>query len=355
MAGLSIDAEPSQQPQQPQQQPGIQVADSGNGFDPRLIDALSDPWIPDGQKAVLEELFKQQLKKNEPVDYGFTTQGTDIYRTDPRHGTVELVRDNPDAPEKPTPDMQNFQFDKANGYEGSFHQWLEDKRRKDPLVQVNTGDTPDAGEKKQREAAGAKEGERWDAMEASGSVAGTQKQQLLVLDDLIKIAPQGPITGRLAEMFPGFTSAGAAFNSITKSIAPTLRTPGSGSTSDIEYEGMLNSLARLSNNPDANQLINDMMKAKADINIERADVVTAWRNEELTSKQARSKLSELNKRSIMTPKMRKMLDDVGGAEANDPVGTEYDSIDAIPEGQYFEGPDGKTYQKKNGKQVLVPQ
>jgi hypothetical protein len=80
-AGLSIDQEPGlldqpPQPQdiaprqlqpQPQPQPGVQQV-AANGFDPRLIDALSDPWIPEGQKAVLEELFKQQLKKMEPQD-----------------------------------------------------------------------------------------------------------------------------------------------------------------------------------------------------------------------------------------------------------------------------------------------
>jgi hypothetical protein len=49
-------------------QPGVQVADSGNGFDPRMIEALNDPWAPEGTKAVLEELLKQQLKARAPRD-----------------------------------------------------------------------------------------------------------------------------------------------------------------------------------------------------------------------------------------------------------------------------------------------
>jgi hypothetical protein len=123
-------------------------------------------------------------------------------------------------------------------------------------------------------------------------------------------------------MFPGFTSAGAAFNSVTKRIAPTLRTPGSGSTSDIEYEGMLNSLPRLSNNPDANALINEMMKAKADINIERADIITAKANGDIDSKTARKQLREINKRSIMSPKLRSMLDNLGDEEDTDSLSDE---------------------------------
>jgi hypothetical protein len=71
MAGLSIDAEPGNQQAQPQS-PGIQMA--GGGFDPRLIDALDDPWVPEGTKAVLEELFKQRFKAASPGndEFGIT-------------------------------------------------------------------------------------------------------------------------------------------------------------------------------------------------------------------------------------------------------------------------------------------
>jgi spore germination cell wall hydrolase CwlJ-like protein len=80
-------------------QPGIQqVADSG-GIDPqRIIDALSDPWLPDGQKAVLQAVLEQRMQEMAPVEYGITQQGGDFYRTNPRTGQVEKTLDNPPEP-----------------------------------------------------------------------------------------------------------------------------------------------------------------------------------------------------------------------------------------------------------------
>jgi hypothetical protein len=289
-------------------------------------------------------LFKQQLKKNEPVDYGITESGGDFYRTDPRHGTVELIRDNPDAPEKPTPDMQNFQFDKANGYEGSFHDWMREKsakppggdiqnyeyarangfkgsfedwtKLKDPMVQVNTGDVG-GDDKELSKAFDKKEGESWVAIQEAGAVSGAMNQDFEVLDRLATIAPQSPLTGPFLQAFPGLSTTGAAFQSIVKRVAPSLRTAGSGATSDIEYEGFLQSMPSLSNYPEANQLISEVMKAKQALNIDRADVVTAWRNKEISSKDARSKLAELNRRSILSPKMKSLLDAQGAKDPSE--------------------------------------
>jgi hypothetical protein len=62
-AGLSITGSDEPQPEPRPQQ----VAASG-GFDPRLIDALNDPWAPEGTKAILGALLEQQLKAREPRD-----------------------------------------------------------------------------------------------------------------------------------------------------------------------------------------------------------------------------------------------------------------------------------------------
>jgi hypothetical protein len=123
----------------------------------------------------------------------------------------------------------------------------------------------------------------------------------------MKVAPQGPLVGRLAQMFPGFSTAGDAFQSVTKRLAPTLRTPGSGSTSDIEYDGMLQSVPRLQNSPGGNQIISQMMRAKSQINIERGEIVAAYQNNQIDDQTARARIRELNRRSIMTPEMKQIL------------------------------------------------
>lgn len=144
-----------------------------------------------------------------------------------------------------------------------------------------------------------------------------------MLDEIITMAPQGPITGRLANAFTGFNSAADAFNSIVKRVAPTLRAEGSGSTSDIEYNGMLKSLPQLASRPEANAAISAMMKAKAAINIERSEIVRAYQSEEITVKGARKKLQELDERSIMTPELRTILSGLAPAQGGDDPDAEF--------------------------------
>lgn len=180
----------------------------------------------------------------------------------------------------------------------------------------------------QRKKLSEKEGERWSSLQESGTVAAGLAQDFQVLDELLTVAPQGPIQGRLAEAFQGFSSAGDAFQSVVGRVAPSLRTPGSGATSDIEYEGMLKSLPRLSNTPDGNRVIADTMKAKAALNIERAEIVTAFQNEEISAAEARRALSEINNRSILTPELKRSLGVVTGGNGGGVSGV----VDELPPG-----------------------
>jgi hypothetical protein len=181
-----------------------------------------------------------------------------------------------------------------------------------PITNVTntiTGDSP--SDAKLRTKLSEKEGERWSALKEQGVISAGLGQDFQVIDELLTVAPQGPIAGNLAAAFPGFSSAGDAFQSIVVRVAPSLRTPGSGATSDIEYEGMLKSLPRLGNTPDGNKVIAEIMKAKAALNVERSQIVTAYENEEITAKQARAALAEIDKRSIMSPELRKSLGVIG--------------------------------------------
>lgn len=168
----------------------------------------------------------------------------------------------------------------------------------------NNGDGVDGALNK---ALSEAEGKSWAAYKDAGAVAGSNAQDFAILDELLKVAPQGPITGRLADTFRGFSSAGDAVKSIVKRIAPTLRVPGSGATSDIEYQGMLDSLPSLISAPEANSMILSVMAAKQQINLKRAEVVTAYQNGDLGIADARSALNELDRTSILTPAMREAL------------------------------------------------
>jgi hypothetical protein len=169
-----------------------------------------------------------------------------------------------------------------------------------------------------------------------GPIASGAMQDLTLLGEVLKFAPQDPISGRFAEYFPGVSSAGAAAQSIIKRVAPTLRAEGSGSTSDIEYAGMLNSLPSLQNYPEANTAILNMMKAKAAIDIERSQIVRDFANSPQTTEDAkamRQRLSEIDSRSIMTPDLRRTIDALGGAGGGGgggPVTIDGTTIERLP-------------------------
>jgi len=164
-------------------------------------------------------------------------------------------------------------------------------------------------------ALGEGEGKTWSGYLESGTTSSGMVQDLDLLDQIITMAPQGPVQGRLASMFPGVNSAADAFTSIVKRVAPTLKTAGSGSTSDIEYDGMLKSLPQLSSRPEANFAISKMMRAKAEINMARAAIVRDVQNGQISATDGRRKMSELDKQSIMTPELKAILANLAPAKA----------------------------------------
>lgn len=266
----------------------------------KYLDVMSNDIATPQQSAVAAALYQQEQQNSDPL----------------RQLQIEKLRTEIDAANQPQPvepprvetryNPESGREEKVtwNGSTGAWEPFGGQKAPADPLVQVNTGEGSDAALDK---ALSGKEGELWATYKQAGATAGANNGDFGVLNELIQLAPQGPITGRLAEAFKGFSSAGSAFQSIVKRIAPTLRAPGSGATSDIEYQGMLDSLPALANLPEANRMILSIMQAKADLNMKRSAVVTAYQNGELDIGEARKAMDELDRASIVTPEMRLAL------------------------------------------------
>ena len=214
----------------------------------------------------------------------------------------------PKAPDLPT-SVQEFQYAQQNP---AYAEW-DTNRKRAAATNVTTNVAGESGaDGKLRGKLSEAEGERWSVIQKTGSIAASRAQDFGVMSELLKIAPQGPITGRLAEMFPGFSSAGDAVNAIVYRLAPTLRVEGSGATSDLEYNGMLASIPSLSKNPLGNQIILETMQAKAQIDMERAAVVTAYQNEEITAADARNRMAELDRKSILSPRAKALVNTSAG-------------------------------------------
>lgn len=218
---------------------------------------------------------------------------------------------DPVAYNEPPTSVQEFQYAKSQGYTGDYNAWITEGKKAGATSIVMPNGEPSDG--KLRAELSKNEGSTWSDYQKGADVSGGLVQDLQALDELSKVAPQGPISGRLAQAFPGFSSAGAAYQSIVSRVAPTLRAPGSGSTSDVEYNGFLNSLPKLQNLPEGNAVISAILQRKSQINIERGDIVNAYANGEISAVEARKQLGELNRKSILDPQIKALIAATGGS------------------------------------------
>jgi len=229
-------------------------------------------------------------------------------------GALKMAMQTAEPPDQ-TAAMKEYQFAVSQGYQGTFQQYEQEKAAASRAqTNVTVGGETGTLSKKLDEAEAATLGTYLTTGAQSASAIG----DLQMLDEVLTMAPQGPIVGRFADAFQGVSSAADAAKSIIKRVAPSLRAEGSGSTSDIEYNGMLQSLPSLINNPEANRAISAMMKTKAQINVERAQIVRTFQNSDRSPEATavmRAALGELDSRSIMTPELRAMLGGLSGAPA----------------------------------------
>ena len=306
----------------------------------QLLQAAADPRLSEQARGVVNLLIqremarqeaagKQQMQANDPLrrlQIEKTQAEVDQLRNPRLSESDRLAREKFEQ-EKATADrtntIKNYEYyaerEREAGREPLNVLDWENAQRKASASSTNVTVGGEPGDGNLRKKLDEKTGELWSTYQEQGATSASNAQDFEILYELMKTAPQGPVTGRLAELFPGVSSSGDAFQSIVKRIAPTLRAPGSGATSDIEYDGMLKSLPALRNNPEANAMINQIMKSKAALNIERAGVVTEYGRGAITAGEARAKMDELDKRSIMTPDMKQALDGLsGGADDRNP-------------------------------------
>lgn len=154
--------------------------------------------------------------------------------------------------------------------------------------------------------------------------AGANNLTINALKQLYQVAPSGPIQGRLAELFPEANDISAAVQSLRTQLAPQLRVEGSGSTSDIEYAGMLNSLGSLKNSPEANAALLDLMLVKNEILQKKSEIAirVGMPEEEggLTIQQAERAMLDIDRQmwseNAMVTSIKQLIENAGGFTAS---------------------------------------
>ena len=168
-------------------------------------------------------------------------------------------------------------------------------------------DASQKGDVKWAEAASGSVAKRFEGLVDQGDVAAGLRPELQSLSMLLEQAPTGPLQGRLATAFPGFSTAGDAYNAIINRIAPKLRVVGSGSSSDRDIDLLLSSMGSLRNDAAANRLIHRAFMDKIDLDQRRADIANQAFSGQITRQEANQQLTELNKQSIISPELKAMI------------------------------------------------
>jgi hypothetical protein len=205
-----------------------------------------------------------------------------------------------------TAGIKEYQQAVSQGFKGTFLEYKTALQEAGATKVIPPGQVN--AEDELRKKLMQKKGEGFSKMLDAGSASASSLTDLNILQQLAPLAPSGPLTGRFSEAFPEFNDVASLRQSIVKRVAPTLRVEGSGATSDLEFNAMLNSLGSLRNTPEANQAIIAVMQEKAKYNMDRAAVIRAYETNKINLEQANNQLAELDGQSRIPAQVQLILD-----------------------------------------------
>lgn len=159
-----------------------------------------------------------------------------------------------------------------------------------------------------------KQGQAFSKFLDAGSQSAQIMPDLQVLKALVDVQPTGIIPFAVTRLFPGFDNAAAIRQSVIQRIAPLMRVEGSGSTSDMEFNAMLNAYGSLMNTPEANRAIIEIIEMKHEYNLARANIVRQYQadrqNPETSAgalQKANDALNALDNQSGIKPAVQAVL------------------------------------------------
>jgi hypothetical protein len=187
---------------------------------------------------------------------------------------------------------------KAERQPKSFGDW--DLARKSAAAQtVNIN--PNAELEFKKKASGV-QAERFGDIVKKGETAREMIGDLSSLADLAKQFETG-VPAQLTQMLGPYAEALGikidnlgpiqAYQSIVDRLAPRMRVPGSGATSDFDARQFLRSMPQLGNMPEGNQVIRDTLQAIQESHIAASEIASRALAEEITPQQAEKELRAL--------------------------------------------------------------
>jgi len=310
--------EPTAQPQPVQRVAQAMPQQGGGGPDPRLIQALSDPYMSDGQRQVLGALLKQQMSANQPMSpleqvqmrkLQIETELLQNPRMDPADAArLEFDREKLDREEQKLTNVPagTTVFDPKTRQPvytaptkpdtlspEALSQQMELRAAGKAETNINVGEgnkfyeTLDAGNAK-----------IFSGLSEAGVTGQSKLAQIDRLEGLLNSAPQGAAAvlkqaaGEYGINTEGLSDIQAA-QALINELVPQQRQPGSGPMSDADLALFKQSLPRLVNQPGGNKQILDTMRGITQYQIEMGQIADAVADRAMTPAQAREAIRSL--------------------------------------------------------------
>lgn len=208
------------------------------------------------------------------------------------------------APQQPTTGMQDYNFyadsERQAGRQPLGPLEYEQAIRKAGANQttVNTGSNTSEFTKKSDEAAATRLGTVVEEGRQASNLMG-DLQNLADLGTQINtglgaqaMVSMGPYAEALGIKIDGLAPA-QAYQSIIDRLAPQMRPPGSGASSDFDARQFLSSLPGMRNTPQGNEVINLTMQAVQDVKMQAAEIARMAQTGEIRWQDAESQIAKL--------------------------------------------------------------
>lgn len=255
-------------------QPGTNQGPSLN----QLMQAAANPWLSEGQRSVVNAMIEQKMKENDPSA-----------ALDRRYKEAQIAAlENPQA--KPTADMQEYEFAKSQGFQGTFQDYqvaMKQAGRQETNVNVDAkGETE--YDKGMGKALADKTISIIDAGQAANGKIATYQQMLDVLPGIYTGAGGDTLlTGkRIAKglgLDVGDLSGPEFVQAMGNQMALELRNPAGGAgmpgaMSDSDRAFLASMSPGLTKTPEGNKTLLEYRMAVENRNLEVAKLANDYMN-----------------------------------------------------------------------------
>jgi hypothetical protein len=190
----------------------------------------------------------------------------------------------------------------------------------------------------------------------SGPQVSQRMADMDVLASVIRDAPDTPTAD--VQVFFDRIGAGLGFSkgelatrsdamkAIIQRLAPAQREEGSGSTSDIEFKGMLASFPSLATTKEGRQMILTTIARQNELTRMRIEVANEWAQGDIPATEARKKIAQIDRSSIYASEdEKKLIRKLAGTAKGGDLGRAAPAMEREVGGQIYVQRDGQWYPK----------